>query len=103
MHIADTDIFVLAITTVGCEIKLWLALVVEKKIYTRSRKPEESITAYIAALRELALNCEYSSTDLLDIAADTIAAELGDDWCTDLLFKQHAFSPMGYLEVSTGC
>ena len=29
-------------------------------------KPEESITAYIAALRELALNCEYSSTDLLE-------------------------------------
>ena len=99
MHIADTDIFVLAITTVGCVVSFGC----RKKIYTRSRKPEESITAYIAALRELALNCEYSSTDLLDIAVDTIAAELGDDWCTDLLLKQHAFSPMGYLEVSTGC
>ena len=33
---------------------------------TRSRQPSESITVYVAALRELALDCKYGSTELLE-------------------------------------
>ena len=33
---------------------------------TRSKQPSESITVYVAALRELALDCKYGSTELLE-------------------------------------
>ena len=33
---------------------------------TRSRQPSESITVYVAALRELTLDCKYGSTELLE-------------------------------------